>query len=109
MTEVLQNWTLEQKMFWVATAGSKCLVNVSPKGLDGSLVYLDTRSGHKCTLAYYDTGGSGIETIAHLRENGRITLMFSAFDGPPKIVRFYGKGRSVTRKDSEFDELLPLF
>merc|ERR1712232_178903 len=60
-------------------------------------------------VAYYDTGGSGIETVAHLRENGRITLMFGALDGPPKIVRFYGKGRSVTPQDVEFDGLLALF
>nr|WP_026311547.1 pyridoxamine 5'-phosphate oxidase family protein [Parafrankia elaeagni] len=73
-----------QKMFFVASAplAGDARINVSPKGRDGSLTVLDER-----TVAYLDFGGSHAETIAHLRENGRITLMWCAFDGPPKIDR----------------------
>lgn len=61
------------------------------------------------TVAYLDLTASGAETIAHLRDNGRITLMFCAFDGPPNIVRLHGRGRFVTLYDDEFATLLPLF
>src|SRR5512132_544453 len=77
-----------QHMFFVATAALAAdgHVNCSPKGLDTFLI-LDPR-----TVAYLDLTGSGVETIAHLRENGRITICFCAFEGPPKIVRLYGRG-----------------
>jgi hypothetical protein len=95
-----------QKMFFVATApnGPGGRVNVSPKGIGGTFVVLDDH-----TVAYVDVTASGSETIAHLRENGRITLMFCAFDGPPNIVRLHGRGRFVTLYDEGFDELLALF
>ena len=94
-----------QKLFFVATAplladGS---VNVSPKGYD-SLAILDDH-----TLAYLDLGGSGIETHAHVRENGRITLMFCAFEGAANIVRVYGRGETVTFDEPGFAEKLALF
>jgi len=94
-----------QKMFFVATAplspgGS---VNVSPKGYD-SLAIIDPH-----TVAYVDLGGSGIETHAHLRENGRITLMFCAFEGAANILRLYGRGESTTFDDPEFADKLSLF
>jgi Pyridoxamine 5'-phosphate oxidase len=76
-------------------------VNVSPKGPGGTLRVLDDR-----TVAYLDVIGSGAETIAHLRENGRIVVMFCAFEGPPKILRLHGRGEVVTPADSRFDELL---
>ena len=90
-----------QHMFFVATAPLDAggHVNVSPKGL-GSLAILDPH-----TVAYLDLTGSGVETIAHLRENGRITILFSAFDGPPKTLRLYGRGRVVPACDPEFATL----
>jgi predicted pyridoxine 5'-phosphate oxidase superfamily flavin-nucleotide-binding protein len=78
-----------QKVFFVATAplAGDGHVNLSPKGRQGTLRILDDR-----TVAYLDFGGSHAETIAHLRENGRITLMWCAFEGPPNIVRVHGRG-----------------
>ena len=95
-----------QPMFFVATApsGPDGHVNVSPKGIAGSFVVLDEH-----TVAYLDLTASGAETIAHLRDHGRITLMFCAFEGPPNIVRLYGRGRFVTLYDEGFDELAALF
>jgi hypothetical protein len=78
-------------------------VNVSPKGLD-SFAVLGPRS-----VAYLDVVGSGAETIAHLRENGRITLMFCAFEGLPRIVRLYGRGEAIEPGDAEFDALAARF
>jgi predicted pyridoxine 5'-phosphate oxidase superfamily flavin-nucleotide-binding protein len=87
-----------QPLFFVATAplDSTGHINVSPKGLD-TLRILDPR-----TVAYLDLTGSGIETISHLKENGRIVLMFCAFQGPPKILRLHGRGKVVEQgqKDS---------
>jgi hypothetical protein len=87
-----------QKLFFVATAplSAEGCVNLSPKGYD-SLVIVDNK-----TVAYVDLGGSGIETHAHLAENGRITLMFCAFDGPANILRLYGRGESVAFDDPRF-------
>ncbi|SDS39922.1 pyridoxamine 5'-phosphate oxidase family protein [Jiangella sp. DSM 45060] len=95
-----------QHMFFVATApaGPDGHVNVSPKGIGGSFVVLDEH-----TVAYLDYTASGAETIAHLRENGRITLMFCAFTGPPNVVRLHGTGRFVTLYSEEFAELAELF
>jgi len=93
-------------MFFVATAptGAEGHVNVSPKGMTGTFAVLGERR-----VAYLDFHGSGAETAAHLRENGRITLMFCAFDGPPNIVRLYGTGRVVPATDPGFAELLAAF
>lgn len=95
----------QQHLFFVATApsGPGGHVNLSPKGLDGFRV-LGPR-----TAAYVDYPGSGVETIAHVRENGRIVLMFCAFSGPPKIVRLWGRGRVVDPADAEFTELIRHF
>src|SRR4051812_31462042 len=94
-----REWIARQSMFFVATAplAADGHVNVSPKGPIGSLQILD---GH--TVAYLDVTGSGAETIAHLRENGRIVVMLCAFDGPPRIVRFHGTGRVVRWDEPEF-------
>ncbi|MFL5295030.1 MAG: pyridoxamine 5'-phosphate oxidase family protein [Phenylobacterium sp.] len=94
-----------QKLFFVATAplSSEGSVNVSPKGYD-SLAILDPT-----TVAYVDLGGSGIETHAHLRENGRITLMFCAFEGPANILRLYGEGETVAFGEPGFAEKMALF
>lgn len=93
-------------MFFVATAptGPGGHVNVSPKGIGGSFAVLDEH-----TVAYLDYTASGAETIAHLRDNGRITLMFCAFTGPPNVVRLHGTGRVVTLYDDEFADLTTLF
>jgi hypothetical protein len=94
-----------QKIFFVATAAlsAEGSVNLSPKGYD-SLAVIDAR-----TVAWLDLGGSGIETHAHLRENGRITLMFCAFEGPANILRLHGRGESVTFDEPGFAEKLALF
>ncbi|GAA0474039.1 pyridoxamine 5'-phosphate oxidase family protein [Streptomyces olivaceiscleroticus] len=95
-----------QKIFFVATAplSGDGTVNLSPKGLSGSFAVLDDR-----TVAYLDFAGSNAETIAHLRENGRITLMWCAFEGPPNIVRVHGRGEPVFRDDPRWAELLARF
>jgi hypothetical protein len=94
-----------QQMFFVATAPLDAAghVNLSPKGLD-TLRVLGPSS-----LAYLDYVGSGAETIAHLRENGRIVVMLCAFEGPPRIVRLHGRGRVYEPGHGEFDRLRPLF
>ncbi|MGH8901201.1 MAG: pyridoxamine 5'-phosphate oxidase family protein [Egibacteraceae bacterium] len=99
LTGRLEEFLLTQPVFFVGTApnGPDGHVNVSPKGLIGTFAVLDER-----TVAYLDFTGSGVETIAHLRENGRIVLMFCAFQGPPKIVRLHGRGEVVLPEDSRF-------
>jgi len=105
LTPKLLTFIRRQKMFFVGTAplSAEGSVNLSPKGYD-SLAVIDER-----TLAYLDLGGSGIETHAHIRENGRITLMFCAFEGAANIVRVYGRGESVTFDDPGYAEKLALF
>ncbi|UQX00346.1 pyridoxamine 5'-phosphate oxidase family protein [Streptomyces sp. RerS4] len=95
-----------QPIFFTATAplAGDGHVNLSPKGRAGTLVVIDEQ-----TLAYLDFGGSGAETIAHVRENGRITLMWCAFSGPPNIVRVHGEGEAVFRDDPRWAELVGLF
>jgi hypothetical protein len=102
----LREFVLAQKMFFVATApsGADGHVNLSPKGMTGSFAILDE---HR--VAYFDYTGSGAETIAHLRDNGRIVLMFCSFDGPPKIVRLHGRGEAVLPDDPRFETLLARF
>jgi len=102
----LQAFLERQSMFFVATAplAGDGHVNVSPKGFDGTFAVLDERR-----VAYLDLTGSGIETIAHLRENGRITLMFCAFDGPARIVRLFGRGSVVTCEEPAFAGLAAHF
>ena len=94
-----------QKMFFVASAplSGDGHVNLSPKGLDSFRVLSPS------LVAYLDITGSGNETSAHLRENGRITFMFCAFDGPPNILRLYGKGRTILPVDAEWARFSPLF
>jgi len=101
----VREWIERQPLFFVATApsGADGHVNLSPKGLDTFRV-LDER-----TVAYLDLTGSGAETIAHLRQNGRITLMFCAFEGQPRIVRIYGTGEILRAGDPGHDELVGLF
>ena len=105
LTDKLVAFIGRQKLFFVATAplSGEGRVNVSPMGYD-SLAVLDDR-----TLAYLDLGGSGIETQAHVQENGRITLMWCAFEGAADIVRVYGQGEAVPLHDSRFPALLARF
>lgn len=95
----------KQKIFFVATAplSKDGHINLSPKGMDCFRVL----SNH--TVAYMDLVSSGNETSAHTLENGRITFMFCSFDGPPNILRLYGKGYTVLRETKKWDELSPLF
>src|SRR6202012_4532333 len=95
----------KQKMFFVGSAplSAQGHVNLSPKGIDSFRVLAPNK------VAYMDIVGSGNETSAHLLENGRITVMFCAFDGPPNILRLYGKGYTVLPGDEEWPQLAPLF
>ncbi|HEV2062463.1 MAG TPA: pyridoxamine 5'-phosphate oxidase family protein [Solirubrobacteraceae bacterium] len=101
--EHIRAWIERQRLFFVATAplGREGHVNVSPKGPIGTLRVLGPRK-----VAYLDYSGSGAETLAHLRENGRIVVMLCAFEGPPRIVRLHGTGEPVFPDDARFDELL---
>jgi hypothetical protein len=100
ITPELANWIQQQHVFFVATAplSQDGHVNASPKGLDCLRVTAPNQ------VAYLDVTGSGSETIAHLRENGRIVLMFCAFAGPPKIVRLHGKGVVITPASPDWEE-----
>jgi hypothetical protein len=102
----LAGWIAGQAMFFVGTApsGADGHVNVSPKGPIGSLRVLDDH-----TVAYLDIVGSGAETIAHLRDNGRIVVMLCAFEGPPRIVRLHGRGEILFPADPRFAALLDGF
>ena len=105
ITPPVAEWIGRQHMFFVATAplAGDGHVNLSPKGLD-TLRVLDDM-----TVAYLDLTGSGAETVAHVRQNGRITLMWCAFDGPPRIVRVHGRGEVVALDDprvvGQFDDI----
>jgi hypothetical protein len=101
----LRAFVERQHLFFVATApaGAEGHVNCSPKGLDSLRILGPT------SVAYIDYYGSGVETIAHVRENGRIVIMFCAFDGPPKILRFWGRGEVLEPHEDAFRELLPHF
>lgn len=105
ITPPVAEWIGRQQMFFVSTAplDPNGHVNLSPKGLD-TLRILDGM-----TVAYLDLTGSGAETVAHVRENGRITLMWTAFEGPPRIVRVHGRGEVVGLDDERvagrFDDL----
>lgn len=101
----LTDWIAEQRMFFVATAPSAAdgHVNVSPKGGDSFRV-LGPRE-----VVYQDYTGSGAETVAHLRENGRVVVMFCAFQGPPRILRMHGRGSVIFNDDPKFNELVEQF
>lgn len=88
-----------QKLFFTASGTADSRINLSPKGMD-SLRVLDAQR-----LAYLDLTGSGNETAAHLKHDGRLTLMWCSFDSEPLIVRAYGRGRAVRRQDPEWGEL----
>jgi Pyridoxamine 5'-phosphate oxidase len=95
-----RDFIARQHMFFVATAAAGGRVNLSPKGLDALRVLGPN------LVAYLDRTGSGNETAAHLRNDGRLTLMLCAFEGPPRILRLYGKGRVLRRGTAEYARLL---
>jgi hypothetical protein len=99
LNAALREFIAQQKMFFVASAplAADGHVNVSPKGLDCLRILGPT------TVAYVDFTGSGIETVAHLRENGRLTIMFCAFQGPPRILRLRGCGEAIEPNDVAWD------
>ena len=105
ITPELADWLGQQRMFFVATAplAADGTLNCSPKGMDTFRI-LGPRS-----VAYLDLTGSGIETVAHLRENGRIIFTFCALEGPPKIVRLHGAGEVLTEGAPDFEALRALF
>jgi hypothetical protein len=102
----LTEWLVEQPVFFVATAplAEDGYLNCSPKGNRNEFAVLGPRA-----VAYLDQTGSGVETIAHLKENGRVVVMFCAFSGPPRIVRLHGVGRAVARDSPEFDAFASQF
>ena len=102
----LAGWLRDQHVFFVATAPNDPdhRINLSPKGLAGTFAVMGGTQ-----VAYLDLTGSGVETIAHLQENGRIALMFCAFEKRPRIVRLHGRGRTVLPVDADFAHLMPLF
>jgi len=97
----LIEWIERQHVFFVASApsGADGLVNLSPKGYDTFRVLDPT------TVAYLDLTGSGVETIAHVRDNGRLTFMFCSFDAKPRILRLWGQGDVVVPGDAEWEVL----
>ncbi len=99
----LSEFIARQRIFFVASAPNTGRVNVSPKGMD-SLRVLDEH-----TVAYLDLTGSGAETAAHLRDNGRLTLMWCSFDTEPLILRLFGRGESILPGTPAWDELRPRF
>lgn len=103
LTEAHAAFIARQPVFFVATAAHGARINLSPKGMDSFRV-LD--SGR---VAWLDVGGSGNETQAHLASDGRITVMFCAFENPALILRIYGHGRAVLPQDDGFDALAARF
>ncbi|OMC55254.1 pyridoxamine 5'-phosphate oxidase [Mycobacterium sp. IS-836] len=96
--ESLREFIGEQAVFFVATAPSEGgRINLSPKGYRDTFAVLDDH-----TVAYLDMFGSGVETIAHLRDNGRVTIMFCSFTRNSRILRLFGTGRAVRPDDAEF-------
>lgn len=103
LTPKLVTFIEKQKMFFVATAGAEGRINLSPKGLDTLVVQSPNE------ILWLNLTGSGNETAAHVLENGRMTLMFCAFDDKPLILRIYGKAQYYHEGDKEWDDYLQLF
>lgn len=101
--EKIYPFILQQKIFFVATAASDGRINLSPKGMDSLRII------NKNRVIWLNVTGSGNETSAHVQENPRMTLMFTAFEGKPLILRLYGNARVIHQKDSEWNELFSRF
>jgi hypothetical protein len=106
ISDPLAQWLEAQPVFFVATAplSEDGCINCSPKGNRDEFKVVDRH-----TVAYLDQTGSGIETLAHVRENGRIVVMFCAFEGPPRIVRLHGTGRCALAGTDDFAALAARF
>jgi hypothetical protein len=103
LDDALKSFIAEQHMFFVATAPGEGRVNLSPKGMDTFRVIDDT------TACYLDLTGSGNETAAHLRDNGRITIMWCSFGGAARIMRIFGTGKVARPGSAAFERLIGLF
>jgi len=99
----LTTFIQEQKIFFVGTAANDGTINVSPKGFDSLRVLSPNR------IVWLNITGSGNETAAHLAQNSRMTIMFCAFDGNPKILRLYGQARAIHSRDADWDEMEAMF
>lgn len=99
LTEELTEFIRAQHLFFTASATADSRINLSPKGLQTLCILSPTR------VAYLDLTGSGAETAAHMRADGRLTLMFCSFEGPPLILRLYGKGTLVRPNDAAWENL----
>ncbi len=87
-------------MFFTATAAEGARINLSPKGLDALRILDDD------TVAYLDWTGSGNETAAHIRADGRLTIMMCAFEGAPNILRLYGRGEVVPKGSEAYRRIV---
>jgi hypothetical protein len=103
LTPELRQFITQQQMYFVATAGAEGRVNVSPKGMD-SLRIIDDH-----TVRWLNVTGSGNETAAHVKENGRMTVMFCAFEGKPLILRLYGMARAIHPRDAAWGDYYAAF
>ena len=103
ISEALQTFIQQQKIFFVGSAGAEGKVNVSPKGMD-TLRILNPKQ-----VIWMNHTGSGNETAAHVRENGRMTIMFCAFEGKPLILRLYGQAKAIHPADAEWQQYIDLF
>lgn len=103
LTDDLQTFISGQKIFFTATAPETGRINLSPKGMDTFRIIDKTR------ICYLDLTGSGNETAAHILQNGRLTIMFCAFEGEPLILRLYGRGEVITPDSPQWELLIPLF
>lgn len=99
----IQQFISAQKIFFVATATDKSRINLSPKGMDSFRVINEKR------VLWLNLTGSGNETAAHLGVDGRITIMFCAFEGAPMILRLYGKGKVINPNDEQWSSVVGLF
>ena len=103
ITPKLQQFIEDQKIFFVATATADSRINLSPKGMDSLRVV------NKNRVIWLNVTGSGNETAAHVQENPRMTLMFTAFEDNPMILRLYGEAKAIHTEDTEWQLLFPLF
>ena len=103
ITNRIQKFIEVQKMFFVATAPKDGRINLSPKGMDTFRILNENQ------VAWLSVTGSGNETAAHLLENGRITIMFCAFEGAPNILRLYGTAKEIRPGQNEWNDLIALF
>jgi len=103
ISDKLKQFIEDQKIFFVGTATADSRVNISPKGMD-SLRVLD-----KNRVMWLNVTGSGNETSAHIQETPRMTIMFTAFEGSPMILRLYGNANVIHKNDSEWNKLYSLF